>query len=116
MNILLCNMPKLNIPETTLGEIKDKLIKTYQPITIYLFGSYAWGNPDKDSDIDLLVVLKQSNEKIHKRIIHGTRALRGIKLPEDLLVYTEDEFNSLADDVSTLCYKIKTEGIKIYET
>ncbi len=30
---------------------------------IYLFGSYAWGNPDDESDLDLLVIMKASDEK-----------------------------------------------------
>ncbi|KJU85488.1 DNA polymerase beta subunit, partial [Candidatus Magnetobacterium bavaricum] len=42
--------------------------------------------------------------------------LRDLKMPEDILVYTVDEFSQLSDDVSTLCYKIKHEGIKLYES
>jgi predicted nucleotidyltransferase len=94
--------------------VKNKLIETYYPEEIYLFGSFAWGKADKDSDIDLLIVINKSEEKPYKRVIKGIRALRGLKIPKDIIVYTKEEFNKLSEDISTLCYKIKHEGIKLY--
>ena len=41
-----------------LNRIIDKIKIHYQPEKIILFGSYAWGNPTKDSDVDLLIVKK----------------------------------------------------------
>jgi predicted nucleotidyltransferase len=95
--------------------IKARLIQTYQPREIYLFGSYAWGKPDNDSDIDLLVILNESNEKSYKRPIKGIKALKGLKIGKDIIVYTKSEFHELSGNISTLCYKIKNEGLKIYE-
>ena len=37
-------------------EILHRLVAEFQPEAVYLFGSYAWGNPTKDSDIDLAIV------------------------------------------------------------
>lgn len=34
----------------------DKIVKEFQPEKIILFGSWAWGEPEYDSDADLLVV------------------------------------------------------------
>jgi DNA polymerase sigma len=45
------------INKRILEEVKEKLIKTYNPLEIYLFGSYAWGCPDEDSDLDLLIII-----------------------------------------------------------
>jgi uncharacterized protein len=95
--------------------IKQRLITAYNPSTIYLFGSYAWGNPQDDSDIDLLIILNHSNEKQYKRPVRGIEALKGLKISKDLIVFTKDEFDDLSGNASTLCYKIKHEGIKIYE-
>ena len=36
------------INKNIIKEVTEKLIKTYNPIEIYLFGSYAWGSPDED--------------------------------------------------------------------
>ena len=94
---------------------KNRLIKAYGPKELYLFGSYAWGKPDEQSDLDMLVVVDKSDEKPYKRSIKGIEALMGLKIAKDILVYTKEEFDGLASYVSTLCYKIKKEGIKLYE-
>lgn len=104
-------MTKAEIIET----VKERLIKAYNPRTVYLFGSFAWGKPDEDSDLDLLVVVDKSDEKPYKRLFKGIDALTGLGIAKDILVYTRAEFEELASDVSTLCYKIKREGVKLYE-
>ena len=38
-------------------EIVGRLVKLEEILKIILFGSYAYGNPGKNSDIDLLVVI-----------------------------------------------------------
>jgi len=93
--------------------IKTRLDTAYDPLSIYIFGSYAWGTPTKDSDIDLVVVVNSSDKKPYKRAVEGFRALRGLGIAKDILVYTKDEFKSLSDDVSSLLYKVKHEGVKL---
>ena len=97
-----------------IEEVKNRLIKTYNPLEIYLFGSYVWGNPTKASDLDLLIVVEKSDEKSYKRSIRGSEALIDIDVSTDLLVYTRNEFEKLASEVTTLCHKIKKEGETIY--
>lgn len=81
---------------------------------IYLFGSYAWGIPAAESDLDLLVVVHDSNEKSHRRSMAGRRALWELDIPKDLMVYTEEEFNARVTDPTSLLYKIKNNGKVIY--
>jgi uncharacterized protein len=95
--------------------IVQKLVEIYQPKRIYLFGSYAWGRPDDDSDIDMLIIVKESSEKFHQRMKPAYRALRGIKVPKDILVYTEKEFEQQSDEPSSLLFKIKAQGVKLFE-
>jgi predicted nucleotidyltransferase len=97
-----------------IEEVKNRLVNVYQPEAIYLFGSYAWGHPDEESDLDLLVVVRQSDEKSHKRSLPGRRALWGLNIAKDIMVYTQDEFNERVIDPTTLIYKIKTKGRVIY--
>jgi uncharacterized protein len=111
----MSDLNKKEESKSIIDIIKEKLILTYNPMAIYLFGSYAWGDPHDKSDIDLLIILNQSNEKQHKRPIRGILALKGLKISKDIIVFTKDEFDDLSGNVSTLCYKIKHEGIKIYE-
>jgi predicted nucleotidyltransferase len=55
------------ISHEIIEEVKNRLINVYNPITIYLFGSYAWGCPTEESDLDFLVIVDDSQEKRHKR-------------------------------------------------
>ncbi|MFN3467900.1 MAG: nucleotidyltransferase domain-containing protein [Candidatus Brocadiales bacterium] len=52
--------------EKTLEEIVERIQREYDPEKIILFGSYAWGKPTEESDIDLLIV-KDTSKPFHKR-------------------------------------------------
>jgi predicted nucleotidyltransferase len=102
------------INKETLEEVKNRLVATYNPIAIYLFGSYVWGKPTEDSDLDLLIVIDQSDEKSYDRVRPGQRALFGMGIANDLIIYTKDEFERISNNVTTLGYKIRREGKVIY--
>lgn len=93
--------------------IKTRLSTAYNPLSIYIFGSYAWGTPTQDSDVDVVVVVDKSDEKPYKRAIRGIRALRGLGIAKDILVYTKEEFKTISEDVSSLLYKVKHEGVRL---
>lgn len=46
--------------------VRDEIIRHFQPDKIILFGSYAYGMPNEDSDVDLLVVLPFEGRKAKK--------------------------------------------------
>lgn len=102
------------IARELLDQAVKRLVTTYQPNTIYLFGSYAWGKPTEDSDLDLLIVVDHSDQDDYQRAVAGHHALWGLEIPKDLLVYTKKEFESEALDVTTLCHKVTKDGIKVY--
>ena len=102
------------ISKELLEEVKNRLVKTYKPIAIYLFGSYAWGTPTEDSDLDLLIVVDKADKKSYNRPRPGQRALFGLGISKDMIVYTNEEFEKNSRDVTTLCYKIKRDGKLIY--
>jgi predicted nucleotidyltransferase len=79
------------IDNKTISNIVKRIATNTHPDKIFLFGSYATGQANEDSDIDLLVV-KDTLEPRHKRSIEIQRLLKGSKLPVDILVYTNDEF------------------------
>lgn len=78
------------IIERQIKEISNKIAKEYKPEKIILFGSWAWGEPRKDSDIDLFIV-KKSEERRIERERQVQRLLLGTRLPVDVLVYTPEE-------------------------
>lgn len=51
-----------------------KLVQEYRPERVVLFGSYAYGRPDEDSDIDLLII-KDTTERFMKRMLTVRRIL-----------------------------------------
>lgn len=53
--------------EQTLNEIVRRLVADYQPEKIILFGSYAYGEPHEDSDLDLLII-KETPDRLITRI------------------------------------------------
>lgn len=103
------------VTKEILEDIKNRLVKAYNPMAIYLFGSYAWGLPTEESDLDLLIVVESSGEKSYERPITGYRALRGLELiAKDLIVQTKDEFEQRSSQITTLEYKIKENGELLY--
>ena len=102
------------LTDETINEVKDRLVKAYNPITIYLFGSYVWGKPTEDSDLDLLIVVEKSDKKTYERPIPGYDALFGMGISKDLIIYTREEFDKYSKNKLSICYKIKKDGEVIY--
>ena len=117
MDDVILNKPSQLISKSKIETAVSKLVEAYKPATeeIYLFGSYAWGSPDQNSDLDFLVIVSDSDIKPYKRPVKGIRALRGMKIPKDIIVYTQEEFEKLKQDKGSFCYKIIKEGEKVYE-
>jgi uncharacterized protein len=103
------------VSKEVIEDVKNRLVKAYNPIAIYLFGSYAWGTPNEESDLDLLVVVDKSEEKSFRRPLKGYEALRGLELiAKDLIVQTKEEFERRSSEITTLEHKIKRDGDLIY--
>lgn len=94
--------------------IVSLIISNISPDKIILFGSYANGNPNEDSDLDLLIIKDMEVEK-HKRGREIRKYLRGIKIPIDILVYTNKEFDKLKDDKTDFVFRILEEGMILYK-
>lgn len=98
-----------------ISRIVEKIKIQYKPKKIILFGSYAWGNPTKDSDLDLLIV-KETNEKHRERslsirkILSEENRLIGI----DILVYTPEEFSNRIKMRDSFISKILRKGEVLY--
>ena len=75
--------------------ILEKLLAGYAPQRVILFGSYAYGTPQPDSDIDLLII-KETAERFIDRWVTVRRILSDPdrKLPLETLVLTPDEVSS----------------------
>ncbi len=108
----------INIEKIKLDIIKQ--LKPLNPYRVILFGSYAYGNPTKDSDIDLYVVTnndfmpKTWKEKIEieQKV---SKAMRDImkEYPTDLITHTKAMHEKFIEMDSMFSRKILNEGIVI---
>ncbi|KJU81774.1 DNA polymerase subunit beta [Candidatus Magnetobacterium bavaricum] len=100
--------------EVYLREVTRRIAATFDPERIILFGSYAYGIPTSDSDIDIMVIM-QTSEMPHKRAVPIRRLLRDIGMPKDIVVRTPEEFERFKDIVGTVIYPAAHRGRVLYE-
>jgi predicted nucleotidyltransferase len=78
--------------QRTIEQIAQRLIESYQPQRIILFGSMAYGEPRDDSDIDLLVVKETAESPLERRLrVRRLVADPRRRIPFSPLVLTPDE-------------------------
>jgi len=106
---------------SVLDEIKERLISGGVEKLI-LFGSYAYGTPNEDSDIDLLVVtsdetIPASFSEKAKIDISISRLIEHIRwqIPVDLIVHTKAMHQKFLDLNSMFCREIMARGKVLYE-
>jgi len=102
------------IDDNLLSVIVDRLVKAIDPDRIVLFGSRARGDERGDSDLDLLVI-KDSDDPPHRRVIPAYRALTGIGVPKDILWRTPNEIRDWAGVENYIATRALREGRVLYE-
>jgi predicted nucleotidyltransferase len=104
----------INIEQIKL-DIVEKL-KPLNPYQIILFGSYAYGTPTKNSDLDICIIEKNISSKREKNSIVG-EALKDIKIAKDILVENYDYFMAHSDEnwINTALYDARHHGVVLYE-
>jgi predicted nucleotidyltransferase len=103
-------------PVTTelLQNIIHRIVAGVQPKKIILFGSYAYGTPSPDSDLDILVIMNTSRRPA-ERIVEVSRYLRPRPFPMDILVRTPGEIADSIEHKDSFIQEILTNGIVLYE-
>ena len=99
-----------------LSEIVEKLKSDYKPIKIILFGSYAYGNPSENSDIDLLI-LKDTDKRRVDRFVGVKRIIYNpdLEISVSPLVYTPDELKERLRIEDDFVKEIIQNGVVLYE-
>jgi hypothetical protein len=97
-----------------LDEIVGRLVQGLHPEKIILFGSQAYGEPTEASDLDLLVVVAESDEPPHRRAQTAYGCVGAIGVSKDLLVWTREEFEKQARVVTSLARRVKERGKVLY--
>ena len=100
----------LDIEKTKL-EIVEKL----KPLKIILFGSYAYGTPTDESDLDICIISNNFTSKIKEKA-KIRKTLKDIKVAKDILVENEAYFFTHSDKnwVNTALFDARHKGEVLY--
>ena len=104
----------MKIDQQQLTDITQRMINTYHPQRVILFGSQVWGTPHESSDVDLLIVIEHSDEPSWRRAYKGYLSLFGLGVPCDVIVRTADEVVRETLEPASLIHKILAEGRVLY--
>ncbi len=97
-----------------LRDMVDTIVRRYKPLRIVLFGSYARGDYNAASDLDLFLVVPDAADWLErglefKRLVHEER------LPIEAHIYTSDEYERMKAADNPLVLQIEAEGKVLYE-
>src|SRR5438876_1593579 len=96
-----------------INDLASQIAREFSPERIILFGSYAYGQPSDDSDVDLLVVLPFKGKPARKAIEIRNRV--NPKIPLDLIVRTPERLAERVANNDWFMREIVEKGRTLYE-
>jgi predicted nucleotidyltransferase len=100
------------VPRAAIEALARDIAARFRPDRIILFGSYAYGKPTPDSDVDLLVVMPAKNETTQAARV---RVAVDCDFPLDLLVRTPATLRWRLKEGDCFLREVVTRGIVLYE-
>ena len=101
-------------PQTILEAAHRAAAAAESPLQVFVFGSYARGDADEGSDLDLLVVEREVHDKAAEYLkLH--RAVGSVGVGVDVLVFSREEFERRSQVPGTVPYWAKKEGKLLYD-
>lgn len=107
--------------EKDIEYLTASIVETVNPSKVILFGSYAYGKPEKHSDIDLIVVTpyELSRKKRSRYLIdileHFSIKSNEKVLRKDILFLSDEEISLLKDDACSVVYDAVRRGRVLYD-
>lgn len=95
--------------KTIVKTLKEK----YKPEKIILFGSFAFGKPKENSDVDLCLI-KKTKDPFPRRLFKVVKYIES-DLGTDILVYTPDEWQEALEEENYFIKEIAQKGQILYE-
>lgn len=102
------------VTEEALAEIVRRMVDALHPEKIILFGSYAYGTPSNDSDVDLLVIM-ETEARPSDRYLAVSRLVCPRPFPLDIVVKTPDEISQALEKGDSFVRELITQGRVLYE-
>lgn len=104
----------MGIDDSLVHEVIRRILSVSQPDRIILFGSAATGGMHRDSDIDLLVLERQTQNARRESVRIGD-ALRGLGYAFDVMVMDTERFEETKGLIGGIAYPANRSGIVIYD-
>jgi predicted nucleotidyltransferase len=101
-----------DIPMRVIREYARRVAERFQPEKIILFGSYAYGTPHEDSDVDILVVMPARNQL--RAAVRIDRYCEPC-FPLDLIVRTPENMRWRLEEGDWFLREIVSQGKVLYE-
>ena len=101
------------ISVAAIQNVVDRIVTQFSPRKVILFGSYANGTPDRDSDIDLLVVMNTTLRPVDQAV--EIRQLVHAPFAFDLLVRTPEQVQERLDLGDDFFRDVTETGLVVYE-
>ena len=104
-------------PRVTVADIRhvvDQIVERFHPAKIWLFGSFAYGTPTPDSDVDLLIAMDTALRNVQQAV--EIRKAVAFPFPVDVLVRTPQQIAERLALGDVFFHEVLTKGIVLHET
>lgn len=102
------------ITQKEISSISQKIAEKLSPVKIILFGSYAYGKPNENSDLDICVIEEKFKSKqAEKKKIR--ELLGNISFGLDILVPEKEEYEFYKNEINSVYYDIDKNGKVLWE-
>lgn len=106
----------IKFPKKVIKHYIEKLQEKIRVEGVLLFGSFAWGKPDKHSDVDLIIISPDFSKKEFRNRLQWLSRMRDdftYQIAMDIIGYTPKEFSNI-EEYSAIGGQAKNKGKWIY--
>jgi uncharacterized protein len=107
-------LPSRRIPLRAIHKVAQSIANQFRPDQIILFGSYAYGKPTPESDVDLLIVMETTLREKQQRL-EISRAISPRSFPLDVVVRTPQQLHDRISMGDAFLAEIVSRGKRLYE-
>ncbi|MCZ7624882.1 MAG: nucleotidyltransferase domain-containing protein [Candidatus Methylomirabilota bacterium] len=100
--------------DAAIQTMVDRIVQRVHPVRVILFGSHARGSAVPESDVDLLVVLREVVDK-RRTTVEIRRALGDLPVSKDIIVTTPEEIARRGDLAGSVLRPALRDGKVVYE-
>lgn len=105
--------PRIDHPEE-LERLVRGIVAKVDPVAIYLFGSRARGDADKDSDYDLPIIVPDDFPASKRNSATAYGLVEGRRIPMDVSIVSQARFGERVGKAGTLSFEVGQDGIILH--